>query len=423
MSEVFALKRVQYRGRDVSILTQNENGPCPLIAIANVLLLSRRLELGPRHLDRGFIPLSDLTNLVGEVVLQCIGRSGAAQEHQGQLVASVVELLPKLARGLDVNVKFSKCTALEFTEELSLFDALGIQLLHGWLVDPEERRIVNAIGDKSYNALVNEVVEYRASSSASSPLSDSPPHPSSPSGAVIDSFLRDSASQLTYTGLVELHKSLQEGELAVFFRNNHFSTLVKHNAQLYCLVTDCAFLDEADIAWELLADVDGADSAFFSSGFSRFVPKNNNNSSSSSSPLIDIASLNFDHVVGAASQSSQQTQRRPPSSPFSSSSSSSSSSYSSRQPGATIALPPVAPSSGGEEDEASMRLARELERQDREAADHSAALCFQQLEWDALQRQQHQQHQQHQQYQQQRAAQQSPPQNQGADQGGLCVVS
>ena len=406
MSEVFALKRVQYRGRDVSILSQNENGPCPLIAIANVLLLSRRLELGPRHLDRGFIPLSDLTNLVGEVVLQCIGRSGAAQEHQGQLVASVVELLPKLARGLDVNVKFSKCTALEFTEELSLFDALGIQLLHGWLVDPEERRIVNAIGDKSYNALVNEVVEYRASTSASSPLSDSPPHPSSPSGAVIDSFLRDSASQLTYTGLVELHKSLQEGELAVFFRNNHFSTLVKHNAQLYCLVTDCAFLDEADIAWELLADVDGADSAFFSSGFSRFVAKNNNSSSSSSRPLIDIASLNFDHVVGAASSST-------------------SSSYSSRQPGATIALPPVAPSSGGEEDEASMRLARELERHDREAADHSAALRLQQLEWDALQRQQHQhQHQQHQhQHQQQRAAQQSPPQNQGADQGGLCVVS
>jgi len=416
MSEVFALKRVQYRGRDVSCLLQNENGPCPLIAIANILLLSRRLELGPRHLDRGFIPLGDLTNLVGEVVLHSIGRSGAAQEHQGQLVATVVELLPKLARGLDVNVKFSKCTALEFTEELTLFDALGIQLLHGWLVDPEERRLVNVIGDKSYNQLMNELVEYRASSS-SAPLEDSSSPPSSPTGAVIDSFLRDSASQLTYTGLVELHKSLQEGELAVFFRNNHFSTLVKHNAQLYCLVTDCAFLDQTDIVWELLADVDG-DSTFYSSSFSRFVAK-----SSSSPQLIDIASLNFDHILSAAPAPS------PPSS--------SSSSYSSHQPGATIALPPAAPSSGrGEEDEASMRLARELERQDREAADHSAALRLQQLEWDALQRQQnrqqqpprHQQQQQHQ-HQQQAAAQQRPPQtqtqnqSQTADQGGLCIVS
>jgi len=31
-----------------------------------------------------------------------------------------------------------------------------------------------------------------------------------------------STSQLTYHGLTELHQALQPGQLAVFFRNNHF---------------------------------------------------------------------------------------------------------------------------------------------------------------------------------------------------------
>lgn len=40
-------------------------------------------------------------------------------------------------------------------------------------------------------------------------------------------FLEESASQLTYHGLCELGTKMNEGELAVFFRNNHFSTIYK----------------------------------------------------------------------------------------------------------------------------------------------------------------------------------------------------
>jgi hypothetical protein len=35
----FRLKAIGFGGRNVPILAQNENGPCPLLAIANVLLL------------------------------------------------------------------------------------------------------------------------------------------------------------------------------------------------------------------------------------------------------------------------------------------------------------------------------------------------------------------------------------------------
>jgi hypothetical protein len=44
---------------------------------------------------------------------------------------------------------------------------------------------------------------------------------------VAQQFLEESASQLTYHGLCELNAKMKDGELAVFFRNNHFSTIYK----------------------------------------------------------------------------------------------------------------------------------------------------------------------------------------------------
>ena len=41
----FPCKRIMYQGREVPILMQNENGPCPLLALANALCL-RVLPLG-----------------------------------------------------------------------------------------------------------------------------------------------------------------------------------------------------------------------------------------------------------------------------------------------------------------------------------------------------------------------------------------
>lgn len=54
---------------------------------------------------------------------------------------------------------------------------------------------------------------------------------SSPSlipGIVAEQFLNSTATQLTYHGLCELTSTVQEGELCVFFRNNHFSTMIKY---------------------------------------------------------------------------------------------------------------------------------------------------------------------------------------------------
>ena len=76
-------------------------------------------------------------------------------------------------------------------------------------------------------------------------------------GLAIEDFLGRTASQLTYHGLCELNNTVQEEELCVFFRNNHFSTLYKHKGELFLLVTDQGFLTEPAVIWETLLNIEG----------------------------------------------------------------------------------------------------------------------------------------------------------------------
>lgn len=53
----------------------------------------------------------------------------------------------------------------EYTRECIVFDLLGIQLLHGWIVDPQNyelQRIINSNGS-SYNQLIEKMLHQRHS--------------------------------------------------------------------------------------------------------------------------------------------------------------------------------------------------------------------------------------------------------------------
>ena len=41
----YRAKRIHFLGRIVHVCTQNENGPCPLLALANVLLLRNAIQM------------------------------------------------------------------------------------------------------------------------------------------------------------------------------------------------------------------------------------------------------------------------------------------------------------------------------------------------------------------------------------------
>ena len=181
-------------------------------------------------------------------------------------IEAVIEMLPKLQYGLDVNLKFSGVSEFEFTQELSVFDAFGVSLYHGWIADPENRITSELVRPLTYNHICYKIVEYDSLVEVKSDF-----RPSSEdediqennrrvaNNEILKSFLADTASQLTFTGLELLHRAMAEQQLAVFFRNNHFSTVYKDGGKLFLLVTDLGYADEPSVVWEGLDMIDGYD--------------------------------------------------------------------------------------------------------------------------------------------------------------------
>ena len=65
--DIYQLKWVKFGGRNVPIVTQNENGPCPLLAISNCLTLKQLLKLQP---GTDFITAEQLMQHVCECLLE-----------------------------------------------------------------------------------------------------------------------------------------------------------------------------------------------------------------------------------------------------------------------------------------------------------------------------------------------------------------
>ncbi len=139
------IKNIQFKDKNVGIVTQNENGPCPLVAIINVLLLRRQITL-PTHLE--IVSAAKLMEYIGDAMLESVPKnlSGEVRLNYEQNMHDAMAVLPKLQTGLDVNVKFTGVRDFEYTPECIIFDLLRIPLFHGWLVDPQTPEVVAAVG-------------------------------------------------------------------------------------------------------------------------------------------------------------------------------------------------------------------------------------------------------------------------------------
>ena len=326
------------QGRDCHILLQNENGPCPLIAAANALLLRGNISLPAHSIRNSVASLEDLTNTLANHAMmhqEHADVSGDDEAHRHaishQFIDELLVHIPKFQYGMDVNPKFTQgVTGYEYTSQLGAFDLLRVKLVHGWLVDPQEREVYETIGSDSYNSLVEKVIhgneatselekahgelaELRsaaetaadacAAATAAGPpadlLDDQPIansekqqqqqqqrasevtrkiaelerrcdelHDAATRGSLINNFLNTTGHQLTIFGLQVLYEELNNDELCVFFRNNHFATITKHEGILYLLVTDLGYANVPNIVWEKLDVIDG-DTEYVNSQFLR----------------------------------------------------------------------------------------------------------------------------------------------------------
>src|SRR5690606_3508369 len=133
--------------RTTQILLQNENGPCPLLALVNAIMLS-----SPVGSDTALIRALQTRETISlqlllDAVFDQLMSIGGLEENTD--VSEVFAFLMTLHTGMNVNPKFvpeggvssNGPGTFENTKEMRLYSKFGIPLVHGWLPEPNSHSI------------------------------------------------------------------------------------------------------------------------------------------------------------------------------------------------------------------------------------------------------------------------------------------
>ncbi|KAJ4471775.1 hypothetical protein C8J55DRAFT_152834 [Lentinula edodes] len=287
VSDVWYLKTIEFgegdKRKTTKIITQNFNGPCSFIAICNILILRGALEILPP--ERKTVSYEFLSQLIAEhLLITCPDVD----------ISAALEIMPCTQKGMDLNPLFTGAKSFRPNGtggELKLFEQVGIDLIHGWLVDPESPEAEAISHTADYDSAVMLIAEadhvtqgrfvvdesdIPQAESSKSPVYSDEERAKIENATSIRRFLDNTQSQLTYHGLFHLASTTKPGALMALFRNLHLSVLYKRDTpedtSLYNLVTDYIFLNEPSIVWERIEDVQGSMSTFVDSSFIKSSP-------------------------------------------------------------------------------------------------------------------------------------------------------
>lgn len=321
--------------RKSPILTQNANGPCPLLALVNALVLSTPADEDTALIEtlrtREQVSLGLLLDAVFDELMSG-RRGGAAQElpDVGELYAFLVTL----HTGMNVNPSFVKPLGsangispihpalrhqpggFEDTREMRLYSTFNIPLIHGWLPPSESRayaafeRVAKTYEDAQHIQFQEEELDRKLRTeglNADEQRLYEDVH-------AIKEFLTRWPTQLTEHGLETIISSLKPGQIGILFRNDHFSTLYKEprSEEILTLVTDAGYSSHEEIVWESLVDINGQGSELYSGDFR---PVGNNESKRDRYPKSRINSyqqqslLDIDNGSGWTTAESRNNRR------------------------------------------------------------------------------------------------------------------
>ncbi|KAL3232817.1 hypothetical protein RNJ44_04733 [Nakaseomyces bracarensis] len=255
----FDTKLVTYNGEEHRVLLQNENGPCALVALCNVLLLDPSCASNSSELikllqnTRSQVSLDDILTVLANIAI-----SNANGDTEDESLSHILSILPQLHTGLNINPQFDG--TFEDTMEMSLFKLFKINILHGW-VSP--KKDINKYTYEGSQQLLTQVVDIQESNGTG----DEENRQILEEAEMIQLFLQQSLTQLTDEGLTHIKSILENGNFAVLFRNDHFSTITKYDGRLYALVTDLGFKSCKEIIWECIGSLDGSDDTFYTCDF------------------------------------------------------------------------------------------------------------------------------------------------------------
>lgn len=263
----FETKTIKIGDGECTMLLQNENGPCPLVALVNTLILNEALageaqssnvSLSSYTSGKDKITVKTLLELLGEILVEKSTQYGQVEAGKfNEDVNEVLALLPKLVTGMNINVRFNG--SFDDTAEMSLFRLYDVDVVHGWICDPEdpEYDVINQVG--SYDEAQSVILKDNEENGK-----DEDVHTKA---EAVKHFMQLNATQLTTYGIQFLRDLLSSGAPAVLFRNDHFATIYKHNGTLYTLVADQGYKNEKSMVWQSLTSINGASDAFYSSNF------------------------------------------------------------------------------------------------------------------------------------------------------------
>ena len=278
------------------IMVQNANGPCPLLALVNALVLTTPSDITTALVETLRVREQVSLGLLLDAVIDEL-MSGRRRGSGGILpdVSELYAFLVTLHTGMNVNPRFvpskesavnlmdapieittslhesRKAGGFEDTREMRLYSTFSIPLIHGWIPPRNHpafaalKRTAETYEDAQNIMFREEELEEKLQRQGLGPeeqlvLEDI---------ARVKYFLSSTATQLTGYGLDTVTETLAPGCVAILFRNDHFSTLYRHpkSGQLLTLVTDMGYAGHDEVVWESLVDVSGEGCEFFAGDF------------------------------------------------------------------------------------------------------------------------------------------------------------
>ncbi|KAF8426710.1 hypothetical protein EV426DRAFT_641099 [Tirmania nivea] len=308
--EAYQIKHITWvdpttsQARRSPILLQNENGPCPLLALVNALTLSTPSSATTALTEilrvREHVSLQLLLDAVFDGVVTRASTYGVDID-----MADLFAFLMSLSTGMNVNPRFvfpqlpsgddgppQLLGSFEQTREMRLYNSFGVPLYHGWLPSPSVavykvmQRAAPTYEEVQNLLLHEEIILHRISTA----------HQGSPEGqitrqeenvvedaGVIREWLDDSCTQLTDWGLESLTRwwggnvhdgaGASLGKVGILFRNDHFCTVMKarlpgrEGGVLLSLVTDMGYGGYEEVVWESLVSVNGQGGGFLTGDY------------------------------------------------------------------------------------------------------------------------------------------------------------
>ncbi|KFY04154.1 hypothetical protein O988_00959, partial [Pseudogymnoascus sp. VKM F-3808] len=300
--ETYAIKNITWfdvrateNPRITPILIQRDNGPCSLLALVNALTISSPPDLLTTLTStlrtREEVSLELLLDVIIDELMS--GRLGEELPDMTDLFTFLISL----HKGMNVNPNYIAPAAtnlandprrsmshmhpsereeripgtFELTREIMLYGTFLIPLIHGWLPEPGSpvyaafKRSARSYDDAQHLLFREQELEDKFTSDGLSFEEQG----TFDDIITIRSFLSSTKMQLTTYGLETIRRALAPGSVAIFFRNDHFSTLYKEpqSEQLMHLVTDVGLAGHDEVVWESLPDINGKDCEFYSGDF------------------------------------------------------------------------------------------------------------------------------------------------------------